>query len=377
MYSRDILPTLAIATGALAQETIYTYTADTITTLDLYNVSNASPFQVYNESFTSILGDAPAISNILNSSFPQFHEAAIFFDNSTLFVTSNQYASNTSSPATNNKVISITRLDKSGDSWSATVIEPEGTLTLANGGAKYNNGLIICDQGSMTAPGGLVFMNATAPYTTTTLINNYYGVEFNSPNDVHVTSDGALWFTDPSYGSWQGIRPQPLLPPQVYRYMPGTNDIRVVADGIQEPNGITFSPDEKTAYITDGAGNSTAPTAPRAIYAYDVITRGGEPALANKRMFAVPQAGLPDGIKTDEAGNVYAGCGDGVNVWNEGGVLLGKIAVAGGSANFILGNEGDKMQVWLLNENKLWQASLGLVNGVDGIDSVMNGTVRR
>ena len=159
--------------------------------------------------------------------------------------------------------------------------------------------------------------------------------------------------------------------------MPGTNDIRVVADGIQEPNGITFSPDEKTAYITDGTGNATVPTAPRAIYAYDVITRGGEPALANKRMFAVPQTGLPDGIKTDNAGNVYAGCGDGVNVWNEGGVLLGKIAVDGGSANFILGNEGDKMQVWLLNEKKLWQANLGLVNGVDGIDSARNGTVRR
>ncbi|APA11496.1 hypothetical protein SS1G_04903 [Sclerotinia sclerotiorum 1980 UF-70] len=371
MHSRNIIPTMAIATGTLAQESVYTYTADTISTLDLYNVSNLAPFQIYNESFTSILGNSPTITNVLNSSFPQFHEAGIFFSESTLFVTSNQYAASTNSPSTNNKTISITRLDKSGDSWSATIVEPQGTITLANGGIKYKDGLIICDQGSLTAAGGLVYMNATAPYETKTLINNYYGVEFNSPNDVHVTSDGALWFTDPSYGSWQGIRPQPQLPNQVYRYMPETNDIRVVADGIQEPNGITFSPDEKTAYITDGTGNATALTAPRAIYAYDVITRGGQPSLANKRIFAVPQKGLPDGIKTDAAGNVYAGCGDGVNVWNEGGILLGKIVVAGGSSNFILGNEGNKTQVWLLNEDKFWQASLGLV---DGIDSSSNTT---
>lgn len=336
----------------------------------MYNVSNDAPFRVYNESFKAILGDRPTLSNVLNSSntsFPQFHEAAIFFSESTLFVTSNQYAAAASSPSTAGKTIAITRLDKTGDTWSSTIVQPEGNLTLANGGTTYKDGLVLCDQGSLTTRGGLVYMSASAPYTTKVLIDNYYGVELNSPNDVYVTSDGALWFTDPSYGSWQGIRRQPQLPNHVYRFMPDTNDIRVVADGIQEPNGITFSPDEKTAYITDGMGNKTNPTGPRTIYAYDVITRGGEPFLANRRVFAVPEKGLPDGIKTDAAGNLYAGCGDGVNVWNEGGVLLGKIAVTGGAANFILGNEGNKTQVWLLNEDKFWQASLGLVNETDGI----------
>ncbi|QSZ36741.1 hypothetical protein DSL72_006624 [Monilinia vaccinii-corymbosi] len=359
MYSRNTLLPMLIAIGALAQDTIYTFTPDKISELGLYNTSNLAPFQVYDKTFHTVLGNSPTINNILNSSFPQFHEAAIFFSDSTLFVTSNQYASKTKSPATSNKAISITRLDKKNNSWSPTIIKPKGTLSLANGGIKYKDGIVICDQGSLETPGGLVFINATAPYTTKTLINHYYGMEFNSPNDVHLTKDGALWFTDPSYGSWQGIRPQPKLPSQVYRYMPDTNDIRVVADGLMEPNGITFSPDEKTAYITDGMGNSTNPTAPRTIYAYDVITRAGQPSLTNKRVFAVPQTGLPDGIKTDAAGNVYAGCADGVNVWNEGGMLIGKIAVSGGSANFVLGNQGDTTTVWLLNEKKLWQASLG------------------
>lgn len=137
--------------------------------------------------------------------------------------------------------------------------------------------------------------------------------------------------------------------------MPDTAAIRVVAAGLLSPNGITFSPDEKTAYITDGAGNTTNPTAPRAIYAYDVLTTGNEPYLGNQRIFAMPQKGLPDGIKTDANGNVYAGCGDGVNVWNAGGKLLGKVVVEGGASNFVLGPHGE---LWILAEGTMWEAKL-------------------
>lgn len=70
----------------------------------------------------------------------------------------------------------------------------------------------------------------------------------------------------------------------------------------------------------------------------------------------MPSVGIPDGIKTDKAGNVYAGCGDGVNVWNPQGRLLGKILVSGGAANFALGENG---MVFLLNEDKLYLATLG------------------
>ncbi|KAM3075026.1 hypothetical protein ACMFMG_007513 [Clarireedia jacksonii] len=366
MLTKSMISLIAFATSALAQDQIYTYTPTTFSTLDLYNVTNVAPFQIYNDAFKAVLGSSPTLTNILNSSnssFPQFHEAGIFYSETVLFVTSNQYTIS-NSPSTNNKAISITRLDLKNGVWVPTIITPQGTITLANGGTKYKDGLVFCDQGSLTAPGGLVYMNASAPYETKLLINNYYGSEFNSPNDVFATSDGALWFTDPSYGSWQGIRPAPQLPNQIYRYVPETNDLRVVADGIIEPNGITFSPDEKTVYITDGAGNSTARTSPRTIYAYDVVTIAGQLSLANKRTFAMVQTGIPDGIKTDKAGNVYAGCGDGVNVWNKGGLFLGKIFVSGGAANFILGTgeDGEREQVWLLSEERLWLAKLAAVN---------------
>lgn len=66
--------------------------------------------------------------------------------------------------------------------------------------------------------------------------------------------------------------------------------------------------------------------------------------------------GIPDGIKCDMAGNVYSGCGDGLNVWSAGGVLIGKILLEGGVANFCFGMRGE---LYLLNEDKLWRAQIG------------------
>jgi gluconolactonase len=66
--------------------------------------------------------------------------------------------------------------------------------------------------------------------------------------------------------------------------------------------------------------------------------------------------GIPDGIKCDMEGNVYSGCGDGVHIWSPGGVLLGKIKVGGLVANFCFGRRGE---MFLLNENRIWRATLG------------------
>ncbi len=122
---------------------------------------------------------------------------------------------------------------------------------MANGGTTYGDGVVFCAQGSLRDPGGLVLMEAKRPHKTISLVTNYHGRQFNSPNDVVAHSDGSLWFTDPCYGYEQGFRPKPELPNQVYRFDPTSGDIRVVADGFGRPNGIAFSPDEKIVYITD------------------------------------------------------------------------------------------------------------------------------
>lgn len=249
---------------------------------------------------------------------------------------------------------------------------------MANGGTNYRDGVVFCAQGSLREPSGLVYMEAKRPHKTTTLLNNYHSRTFNSPNDVVVHSDGSIWFTDPIYGYEQGFRPKPQLPQFVYRFDPATGDIRVVADGLGRPNGLCFSPDESTLYITDtdlihGDG-SKDPRRAATIYAYSVFwettslpsgpnshrpateQQNQHPYLSNKRVFAYADTGAPDGIKCDVFGNVYAGCGDGVNIWNAGGMLIGKIQIEGGVSNFCFGRMGE---MWLFGEHRLWRAKLG------------------
>lgn len=92
-----------------------------------------------------------------------------------------------------------------------------------------------------------------------------------------------------------------------------------------------------------------------ASYAFTVQHFSGQPFLTNRRLFAMADTGIPDGIKCDVHGNVYSGCGDGVSIWSPGGVLLAKILVEGGVANFCFGREG---QMYLLNETRLWRARI-------------------
>ena len=76
--------------------------------------------------------------------------------------------------------------------------------------------------------------------------------------------------------------------------------------------------------------------------------------LANRQMFAFCDVGIPDGIKCDEEGNVYSGCGDGVHCWDANGTLIGKIYTGGVVANFNFTKEG----IWMMAEEKLFFCEL-------------------
>lgn len=104
---------------------------------------------------------------------------------------------------------------------------------------------------------------------------------------------------------------------------------------------------------SSGGNLKTTDIKPR--YAYDILTRHSSPFLTNKRLFAMADTGAPDGIKCDTLGNVYSGCGDGVNVWSPGGVLIGRIVIPGGVANFCFARKGELV---LLNETKVWVVSV-------------------
>ncbi|ETS81512.1 hypothetical protein PFICI_06514 [Pestalotiopsis fici W106-1] len=311
----------------------------------------------HDDAFQGILGPSPQLHVLIEvDEYPFAHEAGVFIpDTNELFITSNQF----SGPSGERKVqISKCVLDRSTGRMTREEISNE-LIQMANGGVNFHDGILFCAQGSMTAPSGLFRMASKPPYDTAPVVTSFLGRPFNSVNDVVVQSDGSIWFTDPIYGFEQGYRPPPSLPSQVYRYDPSSQGIRAMADGFGRPNGLCFSPDETTLYVTDtdrvhGDG-SVDDSRVSSIYAFDIVQYHGQPSLVNRRLFAMADAGIPDGIKCDMTGNVYSGCGDGLNVWSPGGFLLGKILVDGGCANFCFGRDGE---VFILNEHRLWRAQL-------------------
>ena len=170
----------------------------------------------------------------------------------------------------------------------------------------------------------------------TVLAHSFEGKRLNSPNDVVVKSDGSVWFTDPVFGIasfYEGEKAQPQLPPNVYR-IDADGSISVVAEGVNQPNGLAFSPDECILYVVESRAN------PRKILAFDV--RDGR-TLANQRVAIDAGPGTPDGFRLDVAGNLWCGWGmgsaglDGVHVFNPAGKLIGRIDLPERCANLCFG----------------------------------------
>ena len=200
----------------------------------------------------------------------------------------------------------------------------------ANGHSRDRQGrLISCEHGTRR----VTRTETDGPVTV--LADRFDGKRLNSPNDLVCHSDGAIWFTDPSYGilsDYEGYRsPQEQAGRFVYRLDP-SGDLTVVADDFRQPNGLAFSPDEKTLYIADSAA-SHDPTLPRIIRAFDVA--GGN--LTNGRVFAGIDTGIPDGIRTDIFGNLWSSAADGVHCFGPEGALIGKVLVPQVVSNLCFG----------------------------------------
>lgn len=308
-------------------------------------------FLVYHDDFNAILGDYASLVLAYEYYLPFAHGTAIFSQQrDTIFVTSDQFV-----PAggRGEKAIVISKLTRKLDrSWTRDTVRPY--TARVNGGTNYGCDLLFCIQGENGDTGGLTHIEADAPYRTRVILSNYLGRRFNSINDVAVHNDGSIWFTD-SRSEFEQNRPKPELPNQVYRLDPQTGDVRVVADGFKHPKGICFSQYGEVIYITDAGAalgdGSVDATRPATIYAFDVIERQNANWLTNRRVFAMPDTGVPHSIKCDLLGNVYAACGDGLNVWNAGGMLLGKVLIPNGITSFCFGKSGE---LFLCNGTRLW-----------------------
>ncbi|MDQ3778303.1 MAG: SMP-30/gluconolactonase/LRE family protein [Actinomycetota bacterium] len=238
----------------------------------------------------------------------------------------------------------------------------DGAVSVVRANANTANGmtldgdgrLLVCEQGTLSEPARLSSVDRQTGIAEV-LVEAWRGLALNSPNDVVDARDGAVWFTDPSYGHLQSFRPEPELGDFVYRYDRGSEDLTVVADWLDKPNGLAFSPDERILYIGD-SGAIHAPDdydarRPRRVVAFDVVD--GE--LANGRIFADSIPGFPDGIKTDGSGRVYVSAATGVLVFAPDGERLGEISLPG-AVNFAFGREQDVLLITA--DTAVWAAHL-------------------
>lgn len=191
-----------------------------------------------------------------------------------------------------------------------------------------------------------------------TLVGFYEGKPLNSPNDLVVKSDGSVWFTDPSYGCLQ-FPQECYLPNNVYRFDVATKELTAVITNLQMPNGIAFSPDEKTLYVIDSgaiqAPRTYYPNNPHAIYAFDV-EEGGK-RVGPKRLFTVVEPGFPDGMRLDSRGNLYVGALDGVHIYNKEAKLIGKILLPKETANLTFGGTHNNI-LFICSSDSIWAIKL-------------------
>ena len=176
-----------------------------------------------------------------------------------------------------------------------------------------------------------------------TLADNYQGRRLNSPNDGVLHSSGAIYFTDPPYGlpkNWDDPRRE-LDFCGVYRLAPD-GSVTLLTREMTRPNGIAFSPDEKTLYVAQSDPQ-------RAVWLAFPVKDDG--TLGPSRVFADVTAmvekypGLPDGMKVDRQGNLWATGPGGVHIYTPAGVRLGRIETGEATANVGWGDDGSTIYI--------------------------------
>jgi gluconolactonase len=247
----------------------------------------------------------------------------------------------------------IKRFELASRSITTVVADANGANGMTADGA---GNLVICEQGSRREHARISRLDR-ATGSRETIVDGWDGARFNSPNDVVVTSDGVIWFTDPSYGALQGFKDAPELGDFVYRHDPATGHTAVVADGFDKPNGIAVSPGERMLYVTDSGANqepgSFHVNRPHHIEVFDV--HGGR-HLRNRRLFAITHPGFPDGLKVDIDGHVYASSFRGVQVFDTVGELIGEIVLPG-AVNFTFA--GPERNVLMITADQaVWSVAL-------------------
>jgi gluconolactonase len=234
-----------------------------------------------------------------------------------------------------------------GKGLTRDYIKPSGyTGTTPRGGEPGSNGLTLDAQGRLVCceHGDRRITRVEKDGTKTVLADKYMGKRFNSPNDLVYSKAGDLYFTDPPYGlvkNWDDPARE-LDFCGVFR-LKKDGTLELVTKELSRPNGIALSPDEKTLYI----GNSD----PKAAIwkKYPVNTDGsigaGTLFADVTAMVKAENPGLPDGMKTDAKGNIFATAPGGIYVFAPDATVLGILATGVPTANVAFGDDGSTLYI--------------------------------
>jgi gluconolactonase len=195
------------------------------------------------------------------------------------------------------------------------------------------------------------------------VVDRFGSARFNSPNDIVVASDGAIWFTDPPYGildDTEGYRADSELEGCfVYRLDRSTGDVTIASRDLVHPNGLAFSPDEGTMYVSDTSvarikgGNHH-------ILVFDVVDGR---RLTSPRVLLVMEPGVSDGMRVDVEGNIWTSAGDGIHVLDAGGAELGRIVLPEEASNCQFGGP-DGRRLFITATSTLWSIPVAVRGAV-------------
>jgi gluconolactonase len=241
-----------------------------------------------------------------------------------------------------------------------TRIAADGTTSAFLENTNGSNGLAWDAKGRLisvqTTPGQTRIGAIYPEGAKATLSDNFDGKPFGRPNDLVVSTKGAVYFSEPGPNVTPGAPPPstPPLPPAVYYIAPGGKATKV-AEGIERPNGITLSRDEKTLYVNNTNGEY--------LLAFDVKPDG---TLANRRNFGkydgvtTGAAGVnsgADGLVIDDEGRVYAATSTGVQVFDVKGTLLGTIPLSRAPQNLAFAGK-DKKTLYIVGRGAAFKVDL-------------------
>lgn len=241
-------------------------------------------------------------------------------------------------------------------------LSPSGyTGQIKRGGETGSNGLtlnargqlVLCQHGNRQ----VALMNTPLDEPAAnfiTIAGNYNGKRFNSPNDIVYNQSGEAFFTDPPYGLEKNMEdPQKEIPFQGVYKVKNNGELVLLVDTLTRPNGILLLPGERTLLVAN-----SDPVKPN-WYAFDITDSG---RLANGRLFwsaagyDQTRKGLPDGMKADRAGNIFATGPGGIWIFTNRGILAGKIKFPEATSNCALST--DEKTLYITNDMNVLRLKL-------------------